>query len=296
MFSYRAFGLRIRSDIELPELTPEAFDGAGDIEIGIRPLGIIAGLTKPYHDFSSELQVLAYPEVGAFVIEGVDRIFVEPTPGAPSGLLAFPLLGPVMGLLLHLRGNFVLHASAVSLGGRGIGFLGDKGAGKSTLATTLLRQPGAALLTDDLLVFNDRAEILAAFPQVKLAPDALAVSAGLDIVMRAPPIENFPKQQVRLAGDVPKAPVPAVALYELHRDAHARMAPLSSSEAFRILIRFCYVGRFAGRKLNFDEQRRLFVQAAGIANAIDIKRLYVPDTLQQLSLVGDFLAAAHQPA
>ena len=44
--------------------------------------GVIAGLTKPYHYFSSERQILAYPEVGAFVIEGLDTIFVEPTPGA----------------------------------------------------------------------------------------------------------------------------------------------------------------------------------------------------------------------
>jgi hypothetical protein len=42
------------------------------------------------------------------------------------------------------------------------------------------------------------------------------------------------------------------------------------------------------------EQIRFFQQAARIATAVDIKRLYVPDTLEQLSLAGEFLADAHR--
>lgn len=293
MFSYRAFGLRIRSELELPELTPEAFEGAADLEIAIRPLGFLAGLDRGYHQFSPDRQILAYPQVGAFVIEGLDQILIEPSPDAPSSFLAFPLLGPVMGLLLHLRGHFVLHASAVRLGGKGLGFLGDKGAGKSTLATMLLRRPGAALLTDDLLVFNDNAEILSAFPQVKLAPDAVAMSEGMG-ELREPPVEDFPKQQVRLAADMPGVPVPAAALYQLARGSEARIEKLAPPEALRTLIRFCYIIRFSERKMAPAEHARLFQQAARLATAVDVKRLFVPEGLEQLPEAGELLAAFHQ--
>ena len=44
------------------------------------------------------------------------------------------LVGPVLGLLLRLRGVVCLHGSAVAIGDRGIIFVGAEGAGKSTTA------------------------------------------------------------------------------------------------------------------------------------------------------------------
>src|ERR1700730_12146581 len=44
------------------------------------------------------------------------------------------LFGPIIGLLLLLRGAVCLHASAVSIGDRAIVFVGSEGAGESTSA------------------------------------------------------------------------------------------------------------------------------------------------------------------
>ncbi len=61
------------------------------------------------------------------------------------------LLGRVMALAAHADGRLTLHASAVSVAGRAVAFVGPKHAGKSTLALALVRK-GARLLTDDTLV------------------------------------------------------------------------------------------------------------------------------------------------
>ncbi|TGV75989.1 serine kinase, partial [Mesorhizobium sp. M2D.F.Ca.ET.145.01.1.1] len=84
--------------------------------------------------------------------------------------------------LLHQRGLLVLHASAIAVTGRGAIFMGDKGAGKSTTASALIRA-GHDLLTDDVVALDlanpNQPMIVPGFPQIKLAADAAAaISLG----------------------------------------------------------------------------------------------------------------------
>ena len=104
------------------------------------------------------------------------------------------------------------------------------------------------------------------------------------------PAPNFPKHQVRLARDVAEARVPTQALYELRRGGHTRIEPLSRGDALKILIQFAYVVRFSTRIMSPGEHKRFFAQAAGLANRIEIARLYVPDTIDQLPDVADLLS------
>ena len=60
------------------------------------------------------------------------------------------LYGPILGLVLRLRGALAFHASAVQIGGGAVGFAGPHGAGKSTLAAALAAS-GCAVVTDDVL-------------------------------------------------------------------------------------------------------------------------------------------------
>ena len=60
------------------------------------------------------------------------------------------LYGPILGLVLRLRGALAFHASAVQIGGVAVGFVGPHGAGKSTLAAAL-GAAGCPVITDDVL-------------------------------------------------------------------------------------------------------------------------------------------------
>lgn len=60
------------------------------------------------------------------------------------------LAGPILGLILRLRGALSLHASAVQAGAGAVAFVGPHGAGKSTLAAALAAA-GRPMVTDDVL-------------------------------------------------------------------------------------------------------------------------------------------------
>jgi len=90
------------------------------------------------------------------------------------------LLGPIMGLLLRLRGVVCLHASVVSIGDRSIVFVGSEGAGKSTTAAAFAQQ-GFAVLSDDIVALVEREQqfhVLPAYRCVNLWPDSVKLLYG----------------------------------------------------------------------------------------------------------------------
>ncbi|MDQ3462690.1 MAG: hypothetical protein M3471_06645 [Actinomycetota bacterium] len=70
--------------------------------------------------------------------------------GAAREMLSVIIAGNVMAALLMLRGELVLHASAVERGGRTVALVASSGGGKSTIAA-MVCAAGARLVTDDVL-------------------------------------------------------------------------------------------------------------------------------------------------
>lgn len=90
------------------------------------------------------------------------------------------LLGPVLGLMLRLRGVTCLHASAVSLGDNVMAFVGSEGAGKSTTAAALAQQ-GCAVVSDDVVALEDVAgsfRVYPAYPYLCLWPESVEAIYG----------------------------------------------------------------------------------------------------------------------
>lgn len=92
------------------------------------------------------------------------------------------LLGPVLGLVLRLRGVTCLHASAVAFGSHAVAFVGDEGAGKSTTAAAFARR-GHPVLSDDVVAIAEREgkfHVLSAYPYLSLWPDSVRILYGPD--------------------------------------------------------------------------------------------------------------------
>jgi hypothetical protein len=90
------------------------------------------------------------------------------------------LLGPVLGLLLRLRGVTCLHASAVSFGDEVVAFVGSEGAGKSTTAAALA-QLGCGIVSDDVVALVEVGGIFhvyPAYPYVCLWPESVEMIYG----------------------------------------------------------------------------------------------------------------------
>lgn len=90
------------------------------------------------------------------------------------------LVGPVLGLLLRLRGVVCLHASVVAINDRSVVFVGPEGAGKSTTAAAFARQ-GFAVLSDDIAALVEQEKdfhVLPAYPRINLWPASVQLLYG----------------------------------------------------------------------------------------------------------------------
>lgn len=105
-----------------------------------------------------------------------DRIVCYLRDEAHRFLVEIALLGMVFAVWLERRGTPTLHAAVATVDGVAVGFLGNKGGGKtSTLAACLAR--GHALLVDDLLAVGRAEEGFRAergFPSLRLWPEQAA--------------------------------------------------------------------------------------------------------------------------
>jgi len=141
MYRYSALAMEIESELKLPELSPSSRKP----EVFIR-FGKVAGADRK---FTLEEEVANHAGLAAFQIRHGCEIVVDPIPGAAPVLLRVVLLGKVMAFLQRQRGWLPLHASTVIVDGKGILFLGDSGAGKSSTAAAF-HAHGHTVLGDDL--------------------------------------------------------------------------------------------------------------------------------------------------
>lgn len=288
VFRYRAFGLEIDSELELPELALGNRATSVDLTISQKSLGrpIPAPGEAGYFAYSGDQQYLAWHEVGGFLIRGVSAIEIDPNPDAPISLLSFPLLGPVIALLLHLRGDLVLHGSALARDDQCVVLLGDKGAGKSTTAAMLMAD-GFSLLADDVVCVRFPSSgpplIAPAFPQLKLSNAAEAALRAPNMRAQAKPIPGFPKVPVRIAAPFAQELRAPTRIYRLHRGPHATIDTLSTEEALQTIMRYSFLPLFERRQWRRDaeESARHFQQCAKLANACPVAALRTPSGLER---------------
>ena len=244
---YRAFGLRIGCEWELPELVQTRTDAPVDVTIqrGTNPLNLSPGESRLWVRVNDANVSLTWPAVGTFEIRGTSEIVVSPYDGIPEATVRLPLLGVVLGILLHVRGVFTLHASGVSMDGAAVALIGPKGAGKSTLAASL-QERGHRLLTDDVLaVDEDTTTVAPAFPQIKLHADS-AAAVGLSPSSLAVLHRDLRKRAVRCPTRFDDRPRQLAAVFVLADGDDLRCQRLSGREAFFGLFREMYALRFLG--------------------------------------------------
>jgi hypothetical protein len=285
-YLYRAFGLTIASDIALPELGP--CDG-GLADIQIRLVDSRRDFPPPdaqgTFEFGDDECFLLYPRIGAFRILPPNRIELELVPDVDPGLVCFPLLGPVIALLLQARGAFLLHGSAMSVHGNAVAFLGDKGAGKSTTACAFLRA-GHRLLTDDIVAIegleHGGGRILPAFPQVKLSREASTSLALPDMQERPKVPIVLDKERFLLGTGFSQEGLPPDLFFLLRRGEWLDLEWLGPEERMKAFLRFSYGTRFGIRGITRKVAARHARQCPALANRARAAVLTVPHDLARL--------------
>lgn len=274
------------SALELPGLPGD--DPANPVDITFRlgeappledavPLGTLVS-----HDRKGCARI-EIPGVAAFLVREGRDVVVAPYIALGTPDIAVFLLGSVIGILCHQRGELPLHASCVEIDGRAVAFSGPSGAGKSTLAAAMVAR-GARLLADDIALAartDGGFHIMPAFPSQKLWRDSLT---SLDLP---------PGRKLRSTSDAEKFehligsafcpdPRPLALLCHLRRERHSTVPPLLHTDRFQALHAVNEaVYRFRiGHALN---GQRMFTTVGALAASVPQISLPVPDDLAELS-------------
>ncbi|MDO8875887.1 MAG: hypothetical protein Q8M24_08715 [Pseudolabrys sp.] len=278
MHLYSVSGLAVASELALPGLTALTADRAPPdvvIRSGAVPESLTApGASGPTWQIAGPQFLLRIPDVARFLLIDGREIVHESEPGGDPADIPVFLLGTAFGILLHQRGQIVLHASAVRVGDKAILFCGPSGAGKSTLAAALLKR-GCPLVTDDVCAISIAANgVPMVHPdgrQLKLWAQAigrldLAASRGERVRTR---LEKFYVEPDRAhAGALPLGAV--YGLREARPPWSAGIASPNTVDAALLLRRNAYRPQLVER---MDQKAGYFHAATTIANAAGIFHL-----------------------
>ncbi len=172
-FTYKAFGLNIKSDFEIPELLVS--DGVPDIEIKIgktpQKLDKVINKGVMYQAAKNEF-LLEVNNIAKYFVANGNKINVEPFKKEIDKEVRLFLLGSAFGALFIQRGLLPIHGSAVKFGKSATIFTGVSGVGKSSIAAYFVSQ-AFQVLADDISVVNHNLEVVPGFPKMKLWNDIL---------------------------------------------------------------------------------------------------------------------------
>ncbi|MGR9100484.1 MAG: hypothetical protein ACU826_07935 [Gammaproteobacteria bacterium] len=277
---YQAFGLQIRSKLELPELLPGEPGKSADIQIRLEKIPAElpnARRIDRWTQIRDELFQLEIDHTARYQAIGGNTILVDPDMNAQDMDVRLFLLGSVFGAILHQRKLLPLHASVIAVNRGAVAFAGDSGAGKSTLAAFFQRR-GYKIVSDDicLLAPGASSEILAfgAFPRLKLWRDAIdALEIEKDALIRDQ--YRLEKFHVPLKSAFHQEPLALKSVYLLQYADQSPDKPiekLSGVEAMSALMRHTYRPELVAELKADREHFWLCAEAARTAGVYRLNR------------------------
>jgi hypothetical protein len=283
-FHYSAFGLSLHSNLHLPGLIAMDFS-ASTPEVQMH-LGALPHTAKEVRLSPKELVYASYnasdsgePALRVWQVDGGALFSLSYANGMQFWLdqrgteiwaswpetssvneAATYLLGPVLGVLLRLRGIVCIHASAVAVGGNAIAFVGPAGAGKSTTAAIFALR-GCAVISDDIVALAEELDtflVPPAYPHVRLWPDSVGMLYGSpDRLPRFVP--DWEKRCLTLGRDELKfedRSLPLGVIYLLQErtsDSRSLIGSVSLPNAFMALVANSYATQILDRQMRAKE-------------------------------------------
>lgn len=280
-FKYEAFGLKIHSEIELPELTPLNSEES-DITIYLDKVNIPTGTMLEEGDSFKVRKNAIYrfwEDIGKFKIT-TDSIIVDPTFDVDRNILITFLLGTVFATLLRIRNSLVIHASSVNMNGFAVAFSGFKGYGKSTTAMAFYKN-GYSVVADDYIKieFDDNGTPITypGFPSLRLSSKSRKCM-GLNFD------ENNLKKNIidKTYQSVPnlfsKNKLILKKIYILQRGEESKIINISPSEAFMALVKNTFgIHMFSKSEIPYN-----FFQCERLLKEVEVSVLEVTNSLENI--------------
>jgi hypothetical protein len=170
------------------------------------------------------------------------------------------LLGPVLGLMLRLRGIVCLHASAVAFDDHCVAFVGSAGAGKSTTAAAFAKL-GRSIVSDDIVGLVERDgifHVLPAYPHLCLWPESVTTLYGSPDAL-PPLVHDWEKRQLALGENgtrFEQRTLPLRAIYilgERRPDTTPVVGAIAEREVLLSLVANTYATNLIDRTMRGEE-------------------------------------------
>jgi len=276
IYHYSAFGIRIDSEILLPELSVVPETATADVIIRYGDLTNTDDSMCNYNDWKAGNFLFKVDDVPAFCIMNGKQIVVQPF--QDSAAVLPELLGTVMGALLMQRNMLPVHGSMIIMNGFAIIFTGESGAGKSTTAAAL-RKRGYTLMSDDLSAMTCDCDGIfwgqPGYMQQRLGEDTTELldidTSGLEKVF-----EFRNKYVVPVSVDFDLKPIPIGAIYEIVKAPCEEIIieNLQGIEKLKTLMNNTYQPLLVSL---FDAKEKHLKQCLQLSKQIPIFRLSRPE-------------------
>jgi hypothetical protein len=315
--SYTVFGLLLRSNLRIPGLTPERTSSKSpdvEVQLGVAPGTIdrIPGELEELIYASSDITESGEPALRIWKIANGALLRLDYFDGMhfwldskgtsiwavwPEDLsledVATYILGPVLGLLLRLRGVPCLHASAVAFGDSAVAFAGSEGAGKSTTAAALADR-GHAVISDDIVAIVEREGLfyaLPAYPYLSLWPESVTILYGSE--KKLPAFSpNYDKRQLLLAQNrlrFQKQPMALRAVFLLGQRVADPAAPFLEMLPARESLVSLVANSYATNLLDKDMRAHEFELLGRLVASVPVWRLQPHEDGSRINLLCDVI-------
>lgn len=215
------------------------------------------------------------------------EIIINPSTGLDESFIRTIIFGIGLAILLYQRGMLVLHANAVSIGGKAVAFIGPPGIGKST-TSIFLHNKGHNLLSDDILAIkvteNDNPLVFPGFNTLKFWPEVIEILGENPKTM--PKVNSYYKKHFyNVINNFNQEPIPLKSIYLIEEGEKTAIIDMSIQESLVELIKSSYCARM------FDNDK-LFLnlkQSAKIVEEVPVKTLRVKKSFEDIPKLVEIL-------
>ena len=292
MYDYTAYGLRISSEIVLPELPECIAHQAADLVI--RRGKVDVALPDPFESWAhihldGDTSYLSWRIVGKFAIRAGKEITIDAFADVEERIIRLPLLGPVLGTAIHQRQFLILHGNAIAINGdNGAAiFVGRSGQGKSTMSAALYKR-GHPLVTDDVTAINVMGNgvptVLPSFPQIKLWPESVESALKEDVESLGRVHPEVEKRVFRTFDNFYSSICNVKKIYVLATGDKPQIVPLQGQSAITAIIANSYMPLLLQEEFMNDRYCTLHLQhCIKLVNSVAVARLERPRSLELLN-------------
>ena len=243
-YHYWVYGLRIRSNLEIPALLPyhsihhptpefgQNCDVIVNFDETIADFDAYGSPHPLYVDLGLSKTVLFDRSVGLFILTQGKEVWIQPSVEKNLNQIRLYILGTILTVLMYQRSSLILHGSAVEIGNQVIGVIAPSGGGKSSTAAALFRR-GHRLLSDDAIAItrhHNGYSVNPGYPRLKIS-EIMATHLncdGLEIIDRHPLSDEVSFDARPQFAD---RALPLKQIYVLGIDDNCGIIPISEKEA-----------------------------------------------------------------